>query len=134
MFDIDHHEKEILAVGYKNKTIETKEKRNQINLIDIKYMLGTNHLLPLSHMAKNYICLEETNQRINEFSIGYMLNLNLSIDKAFKEQIKICMKTTFGRMTQQHSSKILSKTNTIVLALVMFYETRQRKQRKFSKC
>ena len=100
----------------------------------VQSILGNNHRLPLSHMDKSYICLEETNQRINEFSIGYMLNLNLSIDKAFKEQIKICMKTTFGRMTQQHSSKILSKTNTIVLALVMFYETRQRKQRKFSKC
>ena len=24
MFDIDNHEKEILAVGYKNKTTETK--------------------------------------------------------------------------------------------------------------
>ena len=29
MFDIDNHEKEILSVGYKNKTIETKDKWNQ---------------------------------------------------------------------------------------------------------
>ena len=34
MFDIDSHEKEILAVGYKNKTIENKDKWNQLNLID----------------------------------------------------------------------------------------------------
>ena len=58
---IDNHEKEILAVGYKNKTIETKDKWNQLNIIDIQSLLGTNHCLPLSHMAKSYIWLEETN-------------------------------------------------------------------------
>ena len=61
MFDIYNHEKEIFAVGYENKTIETKDKWNQLNLIDIKYLLGTNHRLPLLHMDKSYICLEETN-------------------------------------------------------------------------
>ena len=30
MFAIDNHEKEILAVGYENKTIESKDKWNQI--------------------------------------------------------------------------------------------------------
>ena len=62
-----------------------------------------------------------------------MLNPNLSIDKAFKEKVKICMKTTFSAMTQKHTSKILSKTNTGVLALVIFYETRQKKTKKFLK-
>ena len=37
-------------------------------------MLGTNLRMPLLHMSKSYIWLEETNQRINEFSIGYMMN------------------------------------------------------------
>ena len=92
--------------------------------MDIKYLLGTNHGLPLSHMAQSYIWLEETNKRINEYSIGYMKNPSLSINKAFKEQVQICMKTTFGTMTQQYISKILSKTNTRVLELVMFYDTR----------
>ena len=45
MLDIDNHEKEILAVGYKNKKIETEDKLNQLNLIDIQYLLGTNHRL-----------------------------------------------------------------------------------------
>ena len=58
MFDIDNHEKEILAVGYENKGIETKDKCNQLNLIDIQFLLETNHRLPLSHMAKTYIWLE----------------------------------------------------------------------------
>ena len=93
--------------------------------MDIQSLLGTNHRLPLSHMAKSYICLEETNQHIIEFSIGYMMNPNFSINKAFKYQVKICMKTTFGTMTQQHISKRLSKTNKRVLELVMFYETRK---------
>ena len=69
MFDIDNHEKEILEVGYENKTIETKDKWNQLNIIDIQYLLGTNHRLPLSYMSKSYIRLEEKNQPINELSI-----------------------------------------------------------------
>ena len=52
----------------------------------IQSLLGTNHSLPLSHMDKSYIWLEETNKRINEFSIGYTMNANFSIDKAFKEK------------------------------------------------
>ena len=50
MFDIDNHEKDILAVGYKNKTIETKDKWNQINLLDMQSLLGTNCCRPLLHM------------------------------------------------------------------------------------
>ena len=89
MFVIDNHEKEILAVGYKNKTVETKDKCNQLNLMDIQYLLGTNHRLPLSHLAKIYIWLEEINQRINEFSIVHMMNPNLKRNKAFREQVKV---------------------------------------------
>ena len=55
MFDIDNHKKDILAVGYENKIIETKDKWNKLNIIDIQSLLGTNHCLPLSHMAKSYI-------------------------------------------------------------------------------
>ena len=93
MFDIDNHEIYILAVGYKNKTIETENKWNQLNLIDIKYMLGTNHRLPLSHMDKSYIWLEETNQRINEFSIGYMMDTHFNMKKYFREKVKVFLKT-----------------------------------------
>ena len=78
----------------------------------VQYLLGTKHYLPLSHMDKSYIWLEETNQRINDFSIGYMKNPNFIIDKYFKAQVKIYVKNTFGTMAQQHISKILSKTNT----------------------
>ena len=65
MFDIDNHEKEILSVGYKNKTIESKYKWNQLNILDMKYLFGDNFRRPLLHMSKIYIWLEETNQLIN---------------------------------------------------------------------
>ena len=55
MFNIDKHDKDILEVGYKDKKIETKYKWNKLNLIYIQSLLGTNHSLPLSHMAKSYI-------------------------------------------------------------------------------
>ena len=84
MFNIDNHEKEILAVGYNNQKNKTEDKWNQLNLMYLKYLLGTNHCLPLSQMAKSYIWFEERNQRINEFSIGYMKNSNFSINKKFK--------------------------------------------------
>ena len=47
-------------------------------------MLETNNRLPLSHMAKGYIWLEEANQHINEFSIGYRMNPNLNTKKHFQ--------------------------------------------------
>ena len=102
--------------------------------MDIQYLLGSNHRLPLSHMAKSYIWLEEKNQRINELSIGYMMNQNLSMNKSFKEQVKVCMKTKFSTSTMTHNSKIILKLDTRVLSLVMFFDNRKNMQRKCSEC
>ena len=126
MFNIYNHEKDILAVGYKNKTIETKYKWNKLDFIDIQSLLGTNHRLPISHMAKSYIWLEESNQRINELSIVYMMNPNFSVNKAFKDQVKVCLKTTFSTSTLSHISKILLKPDTRVLSLVIFFDNRNK--------
>ena len=109
MFTIDNHEKDILEVGYQNQKNQTQDKWNHLNNMHMQSLLWTNHRLPLSHMDKSYICLEETKERINEFSIGYMINPTLNINKAFKEQVTKCMKTSFGAMNQPHISKILSK-------------------------
>ena len=98
--------------------------------MDIKSLLGTNHCLPLSHMAKSYIWLQEKNQRTNVLSIGYTMNPNLSINRAFKEQVKVCLKTTFSTSTLSHINKILLKPDTIVIALVMFFETKQKNAKK----
>ena len=126
MLQMDNHEQQILAVCYENKKIETKDKWNQLNLTDIQYLLGTNHRMPLSHTAKSYIWLEETNQRINEFSIGYMMYTYFNMNKAFRQQVKVYMKTTFSASTMTHISKTSLKPNTTVLALVMFFENRKK--------
>ena len=58
MFTIDKHEKEILAVGYENKTIQTQDKWSQLNLMEIQSLLGTNQIglkYILSHMSLIYI-------------------------------------------------------------------------------
>ena len=84
MSNIHQYEKEILSVNYIDKTIETKDKRNQINVINMQSMLVANYCMPLLHMSKSYIWIEETNQRINEFSFGYMMNTTLYKNRAFK--------------------------------------------------
>ena len=70
-------------------------------------MLGDNCRMPLLHMSKSYIWLEETNQRINEFSIGYMMNPTLYRSRDFKDQVKVCLKHTFGPDTNYHISRTL---------------------------
>ena len=61
-----------------------------MNILDMQSMLGTNFRMPLLHMSKSYIWIEETNQRINEFSIGYMMNPTFNRNRAFKDQVKVC--------------------------------------------
>ena len=121
--NIDQYEKDILAVDYMNKIIETKDKWNQINVLNIQSMLVANCHMLLLHMSKSYIWIEEINQRINEFSIGYMINPTLYKNIYFKDQVKVCFKHTFGPDTTYHIIKILQKPNTRVLVLVLFYES-----------
>ena len=90
-------------------------------------LLGENHRLPLFHMDENFIWLNETICFINEFKIGYIINPNLNIKKAFREQVDKCMSTAFGAITQTHIRATLSKNKTMVLALLMFYETKEEK-------
>ena len=89
-------------------------------------LLGADHRLPLFNMAKSYIYLNETKKRINKFIIGYIINTNLNINKAFREKVEKCMNTTFGPITQPHIRATLAKKKAIVLALLMFYETRKK--------
>ena len=60
------------------------------------------------------------------------MNPNLSTNNVFREQVKVCMKTTFSTSIMTHISKILLKTNTRVLELVMFFDDRKKMQRKCS--
>ena len=101
-----------------------------MDILDMQSLLGTNFRMPLLHMSKSYIWLEETNQRINEFYIGYMLNPTLNRNRAFKDQVKVCFKHTFVPDTNTHIAKTLSKNHTRVLALVLFYESGKKYIRK----
>ena len=93
-------------------------------------MLGTNFRMPLLHMSKSYIWLEETNQRINDFSIEYIMNPTLYRDRACRYQVKVCLKHKFGKDTGSHISRTLHKPNTRVLVLVIFYESGKKIIRK----
>ena len=101
-----------------------------MNILDLQSMLGTNCRMPLLHMSKSYIWLEETNQRINEFSVGYMMNPTLNRNIAFKDQVRVRLKQIFGPDTNSHISKTLQKLNTRVLALIIFYESGEKIIRK----
>ena len=109
LFNIDQYEKEVLAVHYIKERIETKDKWNQMNILNMKSMLGDNCRMPLLHMSKSYIWIEETNQRINEFYIGYMTNPTLYRNRDFKDQVKVCFKHTFGTDTISDINKKLKK-------------------------
>ena len=86
-------------------------------------LLGANHRLPLCHMAKRFIWINESKKRINAFAIGYMINLGLNFNKAFREQVIFLMLTTFGKITHPFIKTTLAKNNTSVLVLIIFYET-----------
>ena len=63
-------------------------------------------------------------KRINEFKIVYMINTVLNVNKYFRYQVEKCMYTTFGETTQTFIKATVSKNNTSVLALIMFYEAK----------
>ena len=56
--NIVRYEKDILSVEYINQKIETKDKWNQINVLDMESMLVANCRMPLLHMSKSYIWIE----------------------------------------------------------------------------
>ena len=97
-------------------------KWNQINLISMESVLGSNCRIPLLHMSKRKKFIEVTNERINEFSFAYMCNPHLHINKMFTDHVKICLSRTFGSDTVKQINAILKKRNTRVLALIMIYE------------
>ena len=81
-------------------------------------LLGANHCLPLFHMAKSFIWLEETKERINKFLIGYMVNPTLNISKAFREQVTKCMNITFVAITQPHIITIFKKEEFNIVIII----------------
>ena len=55
-------------------------------------LLEENHRLPLFHMTKRFIWINETKKHTNEFTIGYMINPGLNVNIAFIEQVEnVCI-------------------------------------------
>ena len=63
-------ERIFLQLIISTKKIKTKDKWNQINVLDMQSMLVHNCRMPLLHMSKSYIWIEGKNQCINEFLLG----------------------------------------------------------------
>ena len=51
-------------------------------------LLGINHCLPLLHMSKKFVYINNIEERIYYFAIGYMVNPILHVNKVFKEQVE----------------------------------------------
>ena len=79
------YDRNITSDDFINKTIDTKDKWNQIYLLIMESVLGVNCSIPLIHMSKRNIYIEKTNERMNEFSFAYMCNPTLYRHKVFKE-------------------------------------------------
>ena len=60
------------------------DKWNYCHHFPILPLLGINHRIPLLHMAKNFVCLHNKEERINEFVIRYIVNPTLHVNKSFK--------------------------------------------------
>ena len=80
----------MIAVGNENK--KNKDRCNYCHRIYMLSLLGGNHRLPLFHMSKRFIWMNETKKRINGFMIGYMINPGLNVNKTFREQVEnVCL-------------------------------------------
>ena len=64
----------ITSDDFINKKIETKDKWNQLYILSMESVLAVNFRIPLIHMSKRKIYIEETNERTNEFYFAYMCN------------------------------------------------------------
>ena len=84
IISVNTYKKKIIEIGNKNEKIKNRDKWNYCHDFPILTLLGDNHRLPLIHMAKCFIWLEEKSDCINEFNMGYMINPTLHVNKAFK--------------------------------------------------
>ena len=74
----------MIKVGKKTKRIKNKDRWNYRHNMPMLSLLGANHRLPLFHMAKRFIWINETKKRIHAFTIEYMINPGLNVNKAFR--------------------------------------------------
>ena len=59
----------MIEVGNESKNIKNKYRWNYFHNMPMLSLLGENHRLPLFHMSKHFVLLNETKQRINELRL-----------------------------------------------------------------
>ena len=57
----------MIEIGKKNKQIKIKDKWNYCHHMPIFLFWGDNYFLPLLHMYKSIIWIEEIEERLNHF-------------------------------------------------------------------
>ena len=73
----------MIVVGKEDKK-NKKYRWNYCHNMPMLSLLGANYRLPLFHIAKRFIWLNEAKKRTNKFTIGYMINPGLNDNKAFR--------------------------------------------------
>ena len=81
------YKQDIIEVWNENKKIKNKYRWNYCHHMPMLPLLGDNHRLPLLHIAKSFIWINETKKRINESKIGYMINPSFNVNKSFRDQV-----------------------------------------------
>ena len=71
---------------------------------------------------------------MNQFAIGYTTNPKLRINKVFRDKSEKFLKYTFHQSTMKVIQHFLRKKDTCVIVLVMFYDTKTKKQKKCIGC
>ena len=68
---------------------------------------------------------ENENKQIYQFQVGFMLNHILKFNEAFKEQVEIDVALNFNSKTIMPVIVVVSKYNSGVISLLIFYENRK---------
>ena len=124
----------MIAVGNENNKIKHKYRCKYCHHMPMLPLLGANHLLPLFHMVKRCIWLEERKSVLMSLRLDILLIQVLHFDKPFRDQVQKYMNTTFDALTKSFIKATLSKKNRSVLALIFFMRQEDESLRKLSEC
>ena len=92
-------------------------------------LFGVNNLLPLLHISKEFVYINNTEELINGFAIIYMVNPTFHVNKSFKEKVE---NAWMIRLVQPHNLLLKMLRNPpCVFELVIFYETRNKNAMKY---
>ena len=75
--------------------------------------------------------LYSTVEKINKFAIGCMINPLIHVKKVFIEQVEKFLKAKFYEKTMEPIRDFMKKKDTCVIVLIMFFENKRTKQKKF---